>query len=202
MKSLILALSMMLITALIVLPLPDAKASPPPEDVTACGPGCVIGLLAIGIGVVVMAALYNFCRKHLPVDNPPPPPHHPAPDTNTNEPPVVIIPVGPIITLVSPSIDYSDISTNGWTDEKGNLFALYFEATLHCSTNQLTWQQIPLHVYLSFGTVGGMPNYSQPSNSVVVGFNPQGQAIFTNYSKEIALFNRAADQQYFRLSVP
>jgi hypothetical protein len=47
-----------------------------------------------------------------------------------------------------------------------------------------------------------MPNYSQPSNSVVVGFNPQGQAIFTNYSKEIALFNRAADQEYFRLSVP
>lgn len=191
-----LALSMLLILSLIVLPLPDAKASPPPEDVTtACGPGCVLGLLAVGIGIVVTAALVSFCRKHLPTDNPAPPPHHPAPDTN--EPPVIIIPIIPMPCLVSPEIDYSDISPNGWTDEQGNLFALYFEATLQCSTNNVNWDPIPLRVYLSFGTVGGMPNYNWPSNSVIVG------PTFTNYSGgSIAHSDRVADQQYFRLSVP
>lgn len=164
---------------------------------TACGPGCVIGLLAVGVGIVVMAALYNFCRKHLPVDNPPPPPRHQI-DTNTNEPPPIIIPIIPMPALVSPSIDYSDISANGWTDDQSNLFALYFEATLHCSTNSVDWDtQIPLRVYLSFGSFNGMPNYNWPSNSVIVGPN------FTNYSGgPIARFDRVADRQYFRLSVP
>jgi hypothetical protein len=188
---------MMLITALIVLPIPDAKASPPPEDVTACGPPCVLALLALGIGAVVVVSLVGFCKKHIPQDNPPPPPRHHSDDTDTNEPPVVppIIIIPPLVP--GALIDYSDISTNGWTDEQENLFALYFEATLHCSTNNVNWEPIPLRVYLSFGTVGGMPNYNWPSNSIVVGPN------FTNYSGgPIAKFDRVADQQYFRLSVP
>jgi hypothetical protein len=144
-----------------------------------------------------MASLWGFCKKHIPADSPPPPPHHPS-DTNTNEPPPIIIPIIPLPALVSPAIDYSDISTNGWTDEQGNLFALYCEETLHCSTNNADWDvHIPLRVYLSFGTVAGMPNYNWPSNSIVVGPN------FTNYSGgPIAHSDRVADQQYFRLSVP
>jgi hypothetical protein len=203
MKTLRRVIAVALVVSIAFINLPVFAQDSPPEDVTAaCGPGCVLGLLAVGIGLVVMVSLVNFCKKHLPTDCPAPPPHHPAdPDTNTID---VILVIPPVPALISPAIDYSDISTNGWTDERGNLFALYFEATLHSSTNQFDWDtHIPLHVYLSFGTTNGLPIYSQPSNAVVVGYNPEGQPIFTNYSGgSIALLDRVSGQQFFRLSVP
>lgn len=204
------AVTLALIVSLTTLQFPArAQDQSPPENVTVCGPGCVLGLLAVGIGIVVTVALVSFCKKHLPTDNPAPPPrHHSDEDTDTNTfPPVIILPpLMPVLTMTSfadGAIDYSDISTNGWTDDQGNLFALYFEATLQCSTNPPTWdREIPLHVYLAFATANGLPDYTRPTNSVVIGFDPQGQPLFTNFSGAVTRLADNYDRQFFRLRVP
>lgn len=206
------AIALALIVSIATLQCPAYGQDAPPEnqeDVTACGPGCVLGLLAVGIGIVVTAALVSFCKKHLPRDNPPPPPRHNSDgdtDTNTIPPIIILPPLLPVLTMTSftdGAIDYSDISTNGWTDGQGNLFALYFEATLLCSTNLPNWdQEIPLHVYLGFATVNGVPDYTRQTNSVVIGFDRQGQPMFTNYNGAVSRLAGEYDRQFFKLRVP